>query len=558
MTSARTLCQILENRASRDGTTVFCRIQRGGYELPITYGELFEKASLYCGAYQALGIERGANIFIQLNLGDDLLYSFLGAMLGGYVPSIIAPPGERQEPGHYWKQLLNQCQRFEGAWLLTSPDHVSLVASMLGVTAVRTFGINTVREHLRPSSRQTLKSSEIALLQHSSGTTGIRKGVALTHRAILDQIVRYAQVLSLDTDDVVVSWLPLYHDMGLISSFLLPMATGTPLVLLDPFEWALAPWTLLTAISTHRGTLTWLPNFAFHFLARVPLDQTLKLDLSTMRAFINCSEPCKAEAFEVFENRFREFGVTKGQLQISYAMAEAVFAVTQTPIGRSQNALLVSASMLRLGRLQIASEYADQKKLMSVGKLLPDMQVRILDEHGHELPEGNIGEIALSSPYMFDGYYREPATTSASILDGFYLTGDLGAFLEGQLYITGRKKDLLIVNGKNYYAHDIEAIVDQVAGVKAGRCVALGLPNLAMGSECIHVIAESDASNEQFANIGREIKSALQQRMGILIAKAYVVPQKWLIKTTSGKISRWGNHEKYLAVTNAQTTESKK
>lgn len=554
MTSRGTLCQVVEDRARSDSAKVFCRIRKSGNELAITYGALFENASLYCGAYQALGIQRGANIFIQLSLGEDLVYSFVGAMLGGYVPSFVSPPGERQEPAHYWKQLLHQCQRVEGARLLTSPDLASLVATMLGDTGVTIFATDTVREHFRPGSPPVVTADQIALLQHSSGTTGSRKGVALSHRAILDQIGRYARVLSLDTNDVVVSWLPLYHDMGLISSFLLPMVTGTPLVLLDPFEWVAAPWTLLTAISAHRGTLTWLPNFAFHFLARMPLDQTLNFDLSSMKAFINCSEPCKVEAFEVFAERFGKYGVTRRQLQISYAMAEAVFAVTQTPIGQAQQALPVSASLLREGRLETGPAPADCIQLMSVGQLVPGVQIRVLDEAGHELPEGIIGEIALSAPYMFEGYYREPALTAASIRDGFYLTGDLGALFEGGLYITGRKKDLIIVNGKNYYAHDIEEVISQVAGVKPGRCVAFGLPNLAMGSECIHVVVESEASEEQFTTIGREIKRALQQQMGLLIAQARVVPPKWLIKTTSGKVSRWGNREKYLGATQAQVS----
>jgi acyl-CoA synthetase (AMP-forming)/AMP-acid ligase II len=549
-----TLCQVVEERARRESGKVFCYIRKSGTNRAISYGELFEKASLYCGAYQALGVDRGSNIFIQLSLGEDLIYSFVGAMLGGYIPSFVSPPGDRQEPAHYWKQLIHQCQRVEGARLLTSPDLAGLVGTMLGDTGVTILSTDALQEHFRPPTPVAVTSDEIALLQHSSGTTGSRKGVALAHRAILDQVGRYAQLLSLDANDVVVSWLPLYHDMGLISSFLLPMVTGTPLVLLDPFEWVAAPWTLLTAISDHRGTLTWLPNFAFHFLARTPLDESLHFDLSTMKAFINCSEPCKAEAFEVFEQRFEKYGVTREQLQISYAMAEAVFAVTQTPIGRAQQALWVSACCLRDGRLETDPAPDDGVCLMSVGAPVPGVLVKVLDEAGNELPDGHVGEIALSAPYMFEGYYREPALTAAAIRDGFYLTGDLGGLFAGNLYVTGRKKDLIIVNGKNYYAHDVEEVAGQVAGVKPGRCVAFGLPNAAMGSECIHVVVESEAAEAEFMSIGREIKKAVQQQMGLLIAQAKVVPPKWLIKTTSGKISRWGNREKYLGATKAQVS----
>lgn len=554
MKSHGTLCQVIEDWARRDGTKVFCYIRRCGQESAISYGELFEKSSLYCGAYQALGIERGTNTFIQLSLGEDLVFSFMGAILAGQIPSFVSPQGERQDATHYWKQLLQQCQRVEGGRLLTSPELAERLASMLADTGMSTLSTDTIKQNLRPATLPLVSSEDIALLQYSSGTTGSRKGVALSHRAVLDQIGRYAQELSLDTNDVVVSWLPLYHDMGLISSFLLPMVTGTPLVLLDPFEWVAAPWTLLTAISTYRGTLTWLPNFAFHFLARMPMDKNLSFDLSSMKAFINCSEPCKPDAFEVFEARFRTYGVTRGQLQICYAMAESVFAVTQTSIGRPLPALPVSAGLLSEGQIQRESASAECVHLMSVGNPLPGVRVNVFDAAGVELPEGKIGEIAIWAPYLFDGYFREPALTAAAIHHGFYFTGDMGALFEGALYITGRKKDLIIVNGKNYYAHDVEDVVSQVSGVKPGRCVALGLPNVAMGSECVHVIAESTAPKEQFASIGREIKKAILGQTGLLIARATVVPPKWLIKTTSGKISRWGNHQKYMASYGAEAS----
>lgn len=374
---------------------------------------------------------------------------------------------------------------------------------------------------------------------------GGHKGVALSHRAILAQIYRYANSLRLAPDDVIVSWLPLYHDMGLISSFLMPLVTGTPLVLLDPFEWVAAPWSLLTAITEHRGTLSWLPNFAFHFLARAPQPAGLRIDLSSVRAFVNCSEPCKPEAFEAFEKRFAAQGVTTGQLQICYAMAETVFAVTQTLPGQPVAPLRVQRASLQQGMFAPSDDPTDER-VMPVGRPLDGVVVAILDDGGQLVPDGRVGEIAIQAPYLFSGYFGEPVLSAAALKHGRYLSGDLGAVYEGQLYITGRKKDLIIVNGKNFYAHDVEEIAGDVAGVKAGRCVALAVPNAAMGSECVHVVAESERPLVEHAAIARSIKAAVQQTLGLLIAKAVIVPPKWLIKTTSGKMSRWGNRAKYL------------
>ncbi|WP_439462276.1 AMP-binding protein [Roseateles sp. NT4] len=532
--------------AERDADKVFARIRkRGSEERAITYTELLDQARQYCGAYQALGVRPGANVFILLNLGEDLIHSFIGAMLGGYIPSYVAPLGDKQDPAHYWKALVHQCQRIEGGVLVTSPENAAQVAALVDQSRAKVLSTDVLHRHFTPATPPLPDTEAIALLQHSSGTTGGHKGVALSHRAILDQIARYAQSLRLDAKDVIVSWLPLYHDMGLISSFLTPLVTGTPLVLLDPFEWVAAPWTLLAAITEHRGTLCWLPNFAFHFLSRAPQPAGMEIDLSSVKAFINCSEPCKPEAFEAFEKRFAAHGVKAGQLQVCYAMAETVFAVTQTTPGEVLQPLRVSRAGLQQGRLEPSDDPLDER-VMPVGPPLHGARVRILGDDGQPLPEGRVGEIAICTPYMFSGYYREPELTAAALKGEDYLSGDLGAMHQGVLYITGRKKDLIIVNGKNYYAHDVEEVASDVAGVKAGRVVALAVPNAAMGSESVHVIAESERPEEDYARIARDIKIAIQQVTGLLIAKAIVVPPKWLIKTTSGKMSRWGNREKYL------------
>ena len=556
MTFAQTLHDQVRAHAQAQPERVFCHFERADGTQRLRYGELYAGALRYAALLRAQGLQPGDTVNIVLPHGPDQALAFVGAQLGGFIPSFLAPPNERQDGTHYRQQLRAQCQRIDRGLLLTAPELASLFDDALAGTPLRlaTTGQLPAGKPEQPAFRAV--GSDIALLQHSSGTTGARKGVALSHHAVLDQLDRYAQMLALTPADTIVSWLPLYHDMGLISSFLLPMMTGTPLVLLDPFEWVAAPATLLSAISRHRATLCWLPNFAFHFLARVPLPAATAdgLDLSSVRAFINCSEPCKAEAFEVFERRFAPMGLRRDALQICYAMAETVFAVTQTPPGQPVQALVASRQGLLAGRILRPRDEADRVSLMPVGNPLPGARIHVVADNGRACADGEVGELQIEAPFLFSGYHREPELSAAALNGTRYASGDLGAWHGGRLYITGRKKDLVIVNGKNYYVHDIEAVVNAVPGVKPGRCVAFGLYHPGTGSEVVHVVAESSESTgapDTHAELARRIKEAVQAALTLSLQRVRVVQGPWLVKTTSGKISRRENRDKYL-MTEAQ------
>jgi acyl-CoA synthetase (AMP-forming)/AMP-acid ligase II len=374
------------------------------------------------------------------------------------------------------------------------------------------------------------KATDIAFLQHSSGTTGLKKGVALGFDAIDRQIDAYAASIALEADDCIVSWLPLYHDMGLIACLVLPFVRRVPLVWLDPFEWVARPVLLFEAIAAHRGTLTWLPNFAFHHLARTVSDQSGRVDLGGVRAFIDCSEPCKPETFDLFCRRFAAWGVRPEQLQVCYAMAEAVFAVTQTPIGRTPHRL-----------------HAPDRIHLAVGAPLPGWQVRIVEPDGQPVTEGATGEVAIAGGSLFSGYHQLPEETARKFRDGWYLTGDLGFQRDEQLYITGRTDDLIIVHGKNIYAHDVEFAANQVPGVKPGRAVAIALFVPEAGTQDLLLIAESAEPADRRVALTRAVKAAILQHIGLVPRAVHVVEPGWLVKTTSGKISRTENLRKYTA-----------
>jgi acyl-CoA synthetase (AMP-forming)/AMP-acid ligase II len=358
--------------------------------------------------------------------------------------------------------------------------------------------------------------------------------VALSHRAVFNQLNAYAPAIHLSDSDVIVSWLPLYHDMGLIASFLLPVLLRVPLVLMSPFDWVRAPAKLMQLVSKYKGTLTWLPNFAYNFCATRVRDRDMEsVDLSSWRAVINCSEPVYGSSHMAFLNKFARWGFKESALAACYAMAENTFAVTQTELGKP-------IAHNEGGGIGNAGQ-------VSSGKPLPNVQLRILDADRNDLPENTIGEIALKSDCMLTGYYNRPDATAQAFHEGWYLTGDLGYLLNGELYVTGRKKDLIIVGGKNVYPQDLEQLTGEVEGVRAGRVAAFGVFNENAGTEDVVIVAEAESEEESIREgVAEAVRMHVTRNSDVAVRQVVLVDSRWLIKTSSGKVARGANREKYL------------
>ncbi len=365
------------------------------------------------------------------------------------------------------------------------------------------------------------------------------------------QVELYAARLGMSEADHVVSWLPLYHDMGLIACTVMPLVLGQTVTCLDPFQWVARPASLLDALQRYDGQFTWMPNFAFEHLVRgVPDDYAG--DLSRVRAFINCSEPCKAETFERFAMRFAPLGVRPHQLQVCYAMAETVFAVSQTAAGEAPRALRVDVD--RLHREGIAADPSRDgiaARVLSTGRPLAGVDAWIKDDDGRDLPDNAVGEVVLGGAILFAGYFNDPETTRDRMADGRYRTRDLGFMRDGELYVLGRKDDLLIVNGRNLHAHEVEALIDGVDGIKPGRAVAFGVFNDEVGSEELIVIAEREPARQPNLDqaLSRAVRRAIHEQTSIEVKVCRIVEPGWLIKTSSGKIGREANRTKYLSET---------
>ncbi len=524
-------------------------------ERAISNRQFIQGASGYAQAFAQAGIDPGEVVVLILNHGEDLIYSFFGAILQGIIPSIMPFLTEKLEPERYRSSLTTLFEVTRPAVVVTYPEFLPEVQQAAsGTTTLRQI---LVTDEIKPDPNPEFTQlngfkrspEDIVLLQHSSGTTGLQKGVALSHQAVFNQLDSLCQAINLSQNDVIVSWLPLYHDMGLIAGFILPILTQTPLVLMSPFDWVRAPYKLMQAVSDYKGTLSWLPNFAYNFCAHKIRGRDLTdIDLSSWRAVINCSEPMHWKSHEIFAEHFQPYGLKPEALATSFAMAENVFAVTQGGIVESVKVDLIDQTIFREQHLaRPALDGKNSLKILSAGRPISNTRVRVVDPLGHELPDRHIGEIVLQSDCMLTGYYNRPDLTAKSFHNEWYLTGDLGYLADGELYVTGRKKELIIVGGKNIYPQDIERLAEEINGVHPGRVVAFGIFNEATGTEDVVLVAEADTTESKGRQImADEIRRTVTRNSDIALRYVSVVDRGWLLKTSSGKIARLANRDKYL------------
>ena len=527
----------------------------GREDVPITCERLLHGAVAFARTLAREGIQPGEVVVLILQHSEELLYSFWGSILHGAIPSIMPFLTEKLSPERYRADLASLISVTRPAAIVTYPEFEADVRSTLTAgDPVRAVILTNQFEPEGELSLDTLRGFErnagdIVLLQHSSGTTGLQKGVALSHRAVFNQLDAYNKSLSLNDGDVIVSWLPLYHDMGLIAGFLMPILSGIHLVLMSPFDWVRAPYRLMQSISSYRGTLVWLPNFAYNFCAQKIRDRHIEgVDLSSLRAVINCSEPVRWESHRAFFEHFEKYGLRRTALQTCYAMAENVFAVTQSRLGSEPLIVEVDREVFMTERVaRIPYDGRPSMKMMSSGFPLENVLIRILDENGNDLPDNVIGEVALKSDCMLTGYFNRPDLTEKAFRNGWYLTGDYGFISEGELFVSGRKKDMIIVGGKNVYPQDLEMLSYEVPGVHAGRSVAFGMYDEEQGTEEVVIIAEGDSEDvAEQQRIADALRAHITKNSAIALRHVKVVGPKWILKTSSGKTARSANREKFL------------
>lgn len=522
------------------------------------YADLQEETERWARIWAATEAPAGAVVFIILQHSAAMYPAFLGAMRAGLVPSLMPFPTPKQDPALYWSSHKELFARVAPACVLTYAALTEQIGGIAGTCAILDVALaEDAPGQVLPPMPDIADPGGVALLQHSSGTTGLKKGVALTWRQIASQIGACAEAIGATGEDRIATWLPIYHDMGLIAAFLLPVTLGITVVSIDAFEWLTRPDMFLDDIARFGCTLAWLPNFAFTHLVRTR-DRDRTYDLSSLRALIDCSEPCKPETLERFRQVFAADGLRPEVLRVCYGMAEAVFAATQTPVGVMPRVITLDREALAdRNEIVLLDEGAPNgARHVSCGKPIGGVELRIVARPqtgmarlarnfadiglGARRPAAaQVGEIELRCPFLFDGYFRNPALTAAAMNGGWYKTGDIGFILEGELFVCGRAKEMLIVHGRNYYANDIEALINPLAGVKAGRVVAVGVFDPVSGSEEAVVLAETTLEDEDArSELAQAIRKRVFDVLNLTLRRVEIAGEGTMVKTTSGKVSR--------------------
>ena len=520
----------------------------------ITFGEFIRAAKSQAADFRARGLQSGDRAILIMPQDISLMVAFAGAMLAGAVPAILAYPNFKVEPAKYASGLLGTSENLKARRVVVDKE---FPADLLGYLSMRE-GTELIQNASAPEFSTETPLPEIALdpdgcafIQHSAGTTGLQKGVALSHAAVLTQLRHLATALDLNQRDRVYSWLPLYHDMGLIACFMFPVVYHLPLIMQSPLSWVVRPGTMLQLITEHRCTLAWIPNFALQLLARrVRPEDRNHYDLSSLRALINCSEPVRAQSMDEFQSAYGSCNLSKAALKSSYAMAENVFAVTQSEIdGEPRRVWIDLKQLLERHSAVVVSENAEASVcFVSSGRCLPGNQVRIVSSDSTDLSDGQVGEILVRSDSLFGGYYNRPDLTENAVQGGWYWSGDLGFCLDGEIYVIGRKRDLIIVAGKNIYPQDIEEIVCNHPAIHDGRAVAFGLYNPDLGTEDIIIVAETGTEEDLKAarEIEPAVRNAIVAELDVAPRAIYLKPPRWIVKSTAGKPARSATREKLL------------
>ena len=526
-----------------------------------TWGKLVESAASFANNIMKSGVKPGEICALIMRHRKDFYPVYLGISLAGAIPAILAYPNPRLHSDKFREGLDGMAEKSGLDWILTERDLDETVRPLILKKGSTIRGIlfplewggevedGSTASELLAGLRREVHDNDPCLLQHSSGTTGLQKAVVLSHRAVLDHVRLYGKSTAIRDDDKIVSWLPLYHDMGLIAAFQLPLAWGIPSIQIDPFEWVQNPVLLLEAISREEGTLSWLPNFSYNFMAdRIRQEDLDDIKLSSVRMLINCAEPVRDESHEKFLQRFSSYGLREDALAACYAMAETVFAVTQTAPGERARTLVAIRDELAEGRFIEVSPGSGHvtKSCVSSGKTIEGCSVKIVDEERNKLIDGQVGEIVISSVSLFDGYRNQPEKTAEVLKEGWYFSGDYGFLHDGECYAIGRKNDIINVAGLNISPEDVEDSVNEVEGVLPGRLVAFGVEDSESGTEQVCVVAETSETTEDGLKALRRKIRAAGMKIDVTIYGVYPVPPGWLYKTSSGKLCRKTNKKRVL------------
>jgi acyl carrier protein len=517
----------------------------------ISYAQLVAGASAVAAELTRRGLTPAQTVAIMLPTGRDYFFSFLGILMAGGIPVPIYPPVRVT-------QLEDHMQRHAG--ILANAQAVMLITvpQAKGVALLLRSQVPSLRRVMTPVDftpgtrfdlRPHICADDIAFIQYTSGSTGNPKGVALTHANLLANLRAMGEAVRVQPDDVFVSWLPLYHDMGLIGAWLGGLYFGFPSVILSPLAFLARPQRWLWAIHRHRGTLSAAPNFAYEICARKIADQDIEgLDLSSWRYAFNGAEPVSPDTIAAFRDRFAKYGLKPETIAPVYGLAECSVGLAFPPPNRGPVIDIVQREPFTQSGRAIPAEPGDTNVLRFVdcGLPLAGHPTRVVDAAGIELGERHEGRLQFKGPSATHGYYRNPEQTQTLFVGDWLDTGDYAYFANGELYLTGRVKDLIIRGGRNLYPYDLEQAVGDIPGIRKGCVAVFGSADAATGTERIIVLAETRETDvARREALQRAVNDAAVAVIGMPADEVVLAPPHTVLKTSSGKIRRAASREFY-------------
>jgi len=539
----KTLIEMLENNRNVDRAVTY--IGGENSERRVSYGEVHSRALGILYHLQAMGAQRGDKIIIFLNNNEQFLDGFWAAICGGIIPVPLAV-GISDEHRH---KLLRVARKLGKPLLYTDAKNLERLAALakeVGEAALfeelksRCFLVESITDISRPGKLHRPAPEDLAFIQFSSGSTSEPKGVMLTHGNLIANAAGATAVGKYNDQDVSLSWMPLTHDMGLIGFYFMQFANQVHINLMPTDLFVRRPVLWLQAASEKRATITCSPNFGYRHVLKVLGDRRLEnVDLSSIRSLYNGAEPISVDLCNEFMRALAYTGLKRSAMFPVYGLAEASLAVAFPAPGADYRWIRVNRHHLGVGSA-IELNPVDSRavlELMCVGQAVPNTTVRIADDGRTALPDGRVGHILISGPSVTRGYFGDPEETARAIdAEGWVDTGDLGVIHEGGLYITGRSKEIIFINGQNYFPYDLENIATRAPGLDLNKVVAAGVAKPgSQGEELVVFVLHRGGMNE-FLPIAAAVSRLINEHTGLEVAQ--VVPVKRIPKTTSGKVQR--------------------
>ncbi|MEE8611255.1 MAG: fatty acyl-AMP ligase [Sphingomonas aquatilis] len=528
---------------------------RGTLARPYPFAEL--RSDAIAAAYRliAAGVQPEDRIALVAETGPEFAALFFGTIYAGAWPVPLPLPTSFGGRDSYIEQLRVQLASCDPKMLIFPPELSAMAAEAARLAG--TDGIDWSEFATREAPEAALPQAhgeQIAYLQYSSGSTRFPHGVAITHHALLNNLAAHSHGMQIDGTDRCISWLPWYHDMGLVGCFLSPIANQVSTDYLKTEDFARRPLAWLDMISRHDGTaLSYSPTFGYDICARRMSSQTKaaeRFDLSRWRVAGNGADMIRPDVMQAFVDAFADAGFKASAFLPSYGLAEATLAVSLMPPGEGIRVELVEETQLSGGGDSLAANDGPRpqrfRAIVNCGKPVRDMTVEIREEDGTPLPDGAIGKLWCKGPSVMVGYFRDQEATDACMVDGWLDTGDMAYMSDGYIYIVGRAKDMIIVNGKNHWPQDIEWAVEQLPGFKSGDIAAFAITTPG-GEETPAVLVQCRSSDDaERLRLRDEIRERVRSVTGMNCV-IELIPPRTLPRTSSGKLSRAKARNLYLS-----------